>query len=129
MTVPISNACDRLLTDNPGTLPNMQGAMLNYFQKLTFTMIKKSVVDFNLVEAKVSSSFMGVRQPLNAQQLSMKPEGQRSWKWEMIHCFPDLILSTDDIIYFDHLPYRVMNKWDFKEYGYVLYEIVQDYRK
>lgn len=121
------NAKDTLLTDNPGTLPNMQQTLLNWFQVVTFTLISKSIVDHLLVESETPSSFLGVRQPMKPQMVAMKPEGQRSWKWETIHAHPDLVLKTDDVMVFFGIRYRVMEKLDWKEYGYVEYHIVQDY--
>jgi hypothetical protein len=126
-TGPIKNASSVLLTQNPGTLPSVQDAMLDWFQNLTFTRIVKTTINFNVVETPTSYSFQGVRQPFTAQQLVMKPEGQRQWKWETIHAFPNLVLNPDEIIGFAGQNYRVMRKSDFSEYGYVLYEIVQDY--
>lgn len=128
MKQPIFNAGDRKLTQNPGTLPNMQSAVLDYFQPMMFTRIVKTVENFNVVEKPASYYFQGVRQPFTKQQLMMKPEGQRSWKWEMIHALPSLILNPDDIINFNNVTYRVMGKLDYAEYGYLQYEIVQDYK-
>jgi hypothetical protein len=125
---PIHNASDTLLTANPGTLPNVQEAMASWFQTLTFTKIVKTVVNFNAVEVRTNFAFQGVRQPFTSQQLMMKPEGQRKWKWEMIHAYPDLVLQPDEIIIFNGLNYRVMQKYDYTEYGYVQYDIVQDYQ-
>jgi hypothetical protein len=124
----IKNGKDYPLSSNPGTLPDMQGAMLSWFQRLTFTKVVKTVVNHEVEEETTTFEFTGVRQPMSPQQLEMKPEGQRAWKWEMIHAFPDLILKPDEIIVFESVPYRVMKKSDFKEYGYILYEIVEDYR-
>lgn len=111
----------------PSTLPNPNGAMLDWFQKLTFTQVFKSVVNFELVESQISTSFLGVRQPFTPQQLAIKPEGQRQWKWETIHALPSLVLGVDDIIVFGNTPYRVIKKSDWKDYGYVEYQILQDY--
>lgn len=124
---PIQNAADQLLDSNTGTLPNVQGAMANWFQPLSFKQITKSVVNFQNVETTATTRFQGVRQPLSAQKLMMKPEGQRSWRWETIHAYPDLILQPDDIIIFSDRPYRVMEKYDWQEYGYLEYHITQDY--
>ena len=87
----------------------------------------KSVVGSQLVEVDTPFIFQGVRQPFTAQQLALKPEGQRHWKWEMIHAWPNLQLKPDEIITFANQNYRVMQKWDWTEYGYVQYEIAQDY--
>lgn len=124
---PLKNACDTLLSQNPGSLPNVQGAMANWFQPLKFAKIIKEVVNFQVVETQVITNFMGVRQPMKPKDLEIMPEGQRAWSWEMIHAYPDLVLAVDDIIYFNGVPYRVMNKHDWTEYGYLRYDIKQDY--
>ncbi len=123
----IQNASDTPLDENPGTLPNMQSALLSYFQPLTFTQIVKTVENFNLVETLTDFSFLGVRQPFTAQQLVQKPEGQRAWKWETVHSLPNLSLLPDDIIIFKSVSYRVMQKFDWTEYGYIEYHIVENY--
>lgn len=126
--MPIQNGKDISLSANPGTLPNVQDAMLDWFQSLTFTSIVKTVVNFNLVETRTSTTFQGVKQPFTAQQLVLKPEGQRNWKWFTVHAFPSLILAPDEVITFDDgVSYRVKEKLDYKEYGYVEYHLIQDY--
>lgn len=129
MTTPINNACDVLLDQNPGTLPDLHGPILDYFQDLSFTEIVKEIVNFNLVETTVTTNFRGVRQPLTPQQLKMKPEGQRKWKWEMIHALPNLVLDIDDQIWFQGEPFRVSSKMDYAQYGFVTYDICQDYNQ
>jgi hypothetical protein len=123
----IRNASSIPLSANPGTLPDVSGALADWFQPLTFTQIVKTVVNYQAVETETSTTFMGVRQPFSAQQLLMRPEGQRKWKWETIHAYPDLTLDVDDIITFSGVKYRVMQKSNWAEYGYVEYAIVEDY--
>lgn len=123
----IQNGKDTLLTANPGTLPNMQNAIADWFQTMTFQKVVKTTVNFVLVEALTTFSAMGVRQPFTPQQLLMKPIGQRQWKWETLHCYPDLILDPDEIVLFLGTKYRVMQKLDWKEYGYLEYHLVEDY--
>ena len=81
-----------------GCLPFVGSALIDWFQAVTFTLVAKAVVNFEVVETLTTSSFYGVRQPMGPQELKIKPEGQRSWEWEQIHATPDLILKTDDII-------------------------------
>ena len=121
----ISNASSKSIT--PNALPNMSGTILDWFQPLTFTRMTKTVVDFKLVESPSSVSFMGVIQPLSPQQLAMKESGQRAWIWKQIHALPDLVLNIDDVISFGSKSYRVMEKLDYTEYGYVEFHIVEDY--
>lgn len=112
----------------PSTLPNMSDTLTSWFQNVTFIRITKSVVDFQVKEVQTPECFYGVRQPFSPQQLQMKPEGQRMWKWETIHATPALILIPDEIIKFENTKYRVSSKTDWKEYGYVEYHIVEDYK-
>lgn len=124
---PIHDAKDVPLRAGPGTVPNVVESMYDYFQQNTFVRIVKTIVNFQVVETETEESFFGVRQPFTPQMLQMKPEGERDWKWETIHAFPTLQLSPDDRIVFSGTKYRVMQKSDFKEYGYVLYQICEDY--
>lgn len=121
----IINAKDKPLTYTG--LPQMGEVLPSWFQPMTFTLVTKSLVDYEVQEVLVTVTTQGVRQPMSAQELAIKPEGQRGWKWETIHCLPNVKLKLDDIIIFDTVKYRVMQKWDWSEYGYIQYEICQDY--
>lgn len=121
----IINAKDKPLTYTG--LPQVGEVLPSWFQPLTFDVITKTVVNYEVAETKITISTQGVRQPMSSQQLQIKPEGQRAWKWETIHCLPDVRLKVDDIIIFDGVKYRVMERWNWAEYGYVQYEICQSY--
>ena len=110
-------------------LPDVSDALLDWFQNMTFDLISKAITDYGLTETATTISTKGVRQPFSAQQLSIKPEGQRAWKWETLHCLPDVKLNPDDIVVFNGIRYRVMDKLDYSEYGYLEYHIIQDYIK
>lgn len=110
------------------SLPNVSGALLDWFQNMTFTRVTKIVKDFVLQEVQTNVCASGVRQPLSPQEVRMKPEGERTWKWEKIHALPTLVLNPDDIITFESTKYRIMSKLDWKEYGYVEYHMVEDYK-
>ncbi len=125
----ISNAKDTPLLANPGTLPNLQGALLNWFQPITFVKVQKTIVDSELVEAEQEYYFKGVKYPMKPQEVAMKPEGQRTWIWSTILALPDLVLDPDEIIQIGEVRYRVIDKSDWKEYGYVQYGVVQDYQR
>lgn len=123
----IKNGKDTPLNENSGTLPDVSGAMLDYFQPMVFGTVAKAVEGFQVVETKTSVSFQGVIQPFSDRQLMMKPEGQRSWKWYTVHAEPQLELATDEIITYLGAQYRVMSLRDYRLYGYVEYHLVQDY--
>lgn len=124
---PIFSANTISLTDNPGTLPNMSETIMGWFQNIAFTVITKTVVNFQLVEIEVQTSFMGVVESQTAEQLVLKPEGQRSWNWINVWALPSLVMKNDDIFLYKGIRYRVMNKHSWNEYGYLQYEAVEDY--
>ena len=121
----IINAKDKGL--NYVGLPQVGEVLPGWFQPLKFDIVTKSLVDYEVQEVIVSVQTMGVRQPFTSQKLAIKPEGQRSWNWETLHCLPNVPLKVDDKVIFDNKTYRVMNKWDWKEYGYYEFELCQGY--
>lgn len=112
-------------------LPNMMSAVNAWAQTLQFVVVGRETIDCKTVETYLPRRGRGMRVPMTAQQLQIKPEGHRAWKWERITCTPSIQLEVNDIIIFG-LPssdtrYRVMAKTDYREYGFIEYEIVQDY--
>lgn len=96
---------------------------------MTFVLIQKQTVNFQLVERERSVSFLGVIQPLKARDLMLKPEGERAWTWNKVHADPSLQLKVDDVIKYLDTRFRVMARTDYKIYGYIRYELVQDWEK
>lgn len=123
----IRNGKDTPLNSNSGTLPQLDDALLDYFQPMIFGVVAKSVQNFQLVETVVQVNFQGVWQPLSGRELAMKPEGQRQWKWIQVHADPSLTLKTDQIITYLGVQYRVMAQKDYRLYGYVEYHVVNDF--
>ena len=112
---------------NFGELPDLSEALLGWFVKMSFIVITKVSEGFKIVEQEEVVSFMGVWQPMGAQKLMMKPEGQRDWKWFTCHSDTSLELKPDDKISYKSAEYRVMEKLDYTEYGYYEYHIVEGY--
>lgn len=127
MAGPISNAKNRPINVQTGTVPNVGGALRNWFQPMTFTVVTKTNVAFQLVESAVEISFQGVIQPLTGRRLEIKPEGQRAWNWSWLHADPSLSLDVDDVVTYLGVQTRIMSRKDYTIYGYVEYEIVQDW--
>ena len=128
MSVPIFNANSILLSQNPGTLPQMNDALFNWYQPMTFTTIVKTVgPTYDVVETPTNVDFLGVWQPFGPEDLKMKPEGQRSWSWFMVHAEPGLVLNTDDVVLYLGIQYRVMAKYNYACYAYMEYHLVLDF--
>jgi hypothetical protein len=127
--MPIKNGKNTLLNQNTGTLPDVSGAMRNWFQTMTFTTIVKDVVNFEVTEIKTDITFQGVIQPFSKQDLQMKPEGQRAWRWYTLHTETQLELDPDEEVEYLGLTYRVKGKGIYNPYGYYEYELVEDYQE
>ena len=113
--------------NNFSNVPNVGGAICTWGQKMVFTTITKTQVEFETVETKTETYFEGTWQPFTAQQLNIKPEGQRAWSWFTCHACTKLELKPDDIIFYKDIQYRVMSKLDYSSYGYYQYELILDY--
>lgn len=123
----IQNGKNTPLNTNSGTVPNVNGAMLQWFQPMVFTVVTKIVVGGEVVETGTPVNFRGVIQPLSNRDLLIKPEGERAWTWLMLHADPSLTLNVDDVVNYLGQQTRVMARKDYRLYGYVYYELIQDY--
>jgi hypothetical protein len=123
----IKNAANTPLNVRQGTLPDVSGAMQDYFQEMTFDQMVKTTVGFQVVETTTPVTFRGTWQPFTDRQLFLKPEGQRAWSWFWLHAEPELTLEVDDIVIWGGVQTRVMSRKDYALYGYVEYHLVQDW--
>lgn len=124
----ILNASSIPLTQATGGLPQVGAAITGWFRPMVFGVVVKTVEAFEVAEEITQTNFRGVWQPLTPEQIQIKPEGERSWPWYMVHSDPSLILATDDIIIYETVRYRVKATSNYKEYGYNYYELVKDYQ-
>lgn len=110
-------------------LPNLSGPVKAYMQPITFDLIHKELVDYVMQETRTTITTRGVRQPVEPQRLQITEEGQRAWKYENLHLLPTVKISIDDIVIFKDVQYRVVEKYDCTEYGYVEYMIAQTFEE
>lgn len=129
MTSTIQNAAQIPLNQQNSTVPNMSDALRNWFQKMNFTKVVKEVINFQLVESLCPITFRGVIFPLKTRDLELKPEGQRAWTWLALYSDPVLSLNVDDVVFYNGVRTRVMARSNFKLYGYMYYELVQDWER
>jgi hypothetical protein len=123
----IFNASDIPLDQVQPNLPSMSATLTGWFQNIVVGLLVKTLVNNRTVETTTDYETRGVMQPFTPEQLEIKAEGERSWKWFMLHCQPSLQLKTDDVVTIRGVRYRVMGKLAFDAYGYLQYELVDDY--
>lgn len=123
----ISNGANKPLNAQTGSVPDVSGAMLDWFQPMVFGVVSKVVEGFQAVETMVNVNFQGTWQPFTERQLLLKPEGQRAWSWFWLHAEPGLVLDTDQVVTYLGKQFRVMAHKDFRLYGYIEYHLVEDF--
>lgn len=123
----IGNGKDKTLDMLGGSLPNVSGALKTWKQKMTFYLITKTSVRYKQKETAVKMDFFGVMQPLSSVSVERKPEGQRDWRWWRLHAEVGTIMKLDDVVIYRDVQYRVRAYTDYRDYGYVEYELTEDY--
>lgn len=123
----IINGSSKSLLQNSGTMPNVSGALLNWFQPITLGVLTKTVVDFKLVETVTSITFLGVWEQQSPESLEVKEIGERSWDQIGLWTQPGVALKTDDIVTRLGKQYRIMRKYDWSDSGYLQFELVENY--
>lgn len=110
-------------------LPNMANAVMAWMIPMTGVCIESyQDENFETRERERKMDFRGVRAPLKAQQLEKKPEGQRAWRWEVLHATTEFNVRPNDVVILNCNRYRVDAKFDYAEYGYYEYHLVQDFK-
>lgn len=106
----------------------MANTLTGWEVPLTLVKITQKVTEGDLVTSETEISFVGVWQPLSAEQLNLLPEGQRSWENVWIHCKSSrLNLETGDKVIFKDRRYKITQKKDYGLNGYVEYMLIRDY--
>lgn len=121
-SVPVSQACAA------GNMPNVSDAIQGWLQTLAGQRMQKEVqVGGFVTEIPLTFSISGVVQPLSPTQVMLKPEGQRTWIWKMIHSPVGTDIRPDDRIVIDCVKYRVMQIYPYQLDGYVQFDCTQDF--
>lgn len=123
----IPNGKNTPLNFKTGTVPDVSGSLEDWYQPMVFTPVTKQTTAFQVAETGDPISFRGVIQPFTERQLLLKPEGERAWSWFWLHSQPVLTLQVDDVVVWNGKQTRVMARKDYTLYGYVEYQLVQDW--
>lgn len=110
-----------------GTVPDVSGALQDRFQPMVFEVVTKTTVGFQVVETATTVSFFGNIQPFTERQLLLRPQGERAWSWYWVQALPGLNLKTDSVINFQGTQYRIMAKRNQIQFGFVEYQMIEDY--
>ena len=104
-------------------LPSLTSAIDTISQRIYFKQVSKSIVDYENSEAVSSMQWCpGSIQPMPAEELLVKPEGQRSWKYWRLFT-QQTLLQDNELIDSNNRRYRVMATEDWTQAGFKIYQL------
>lgn len=110
--------------------PQMNTTLIGWEVPIELIKITQDVIEGDLVTSEQTFKFLGVWQPLSAEQLQLLPEGQRSWENVWIHCkSSSLNLETGDKVRFKNKRYKITQKKDYGLNSFVEYMLIRDYEE
>lgn len=111
-------------------MPQMSAAFDGWKIKLSLEKITQSIVDGFVQEAKQTLNVYGTWQPLSPEEIALKPDGQRSWDWYMLHIEGGAVLfKTNDRVKYNGKTYKIMAVKDYTLNNYSEQHVIADYQE
>lgn len=125
--MPLINAKDLTIPNNVGGLPDVSAAVMTLLQPVTAMTVTQQLINGYYKPVVQTIQTQASIQPL-PQELAIKMEGERNWRWSLIHILPNIILDNNDLITLFGVQYKVMKKENWAQYGYVDYYVVEGFQ-
>lgn len=108
----------------------MKAAFAGWTMPLTFKKITQVVQDGGWIDSvEIPVNVKGVWQPMAAEDIQLKPEGQRSWSWFLLHVEGNSTpFKTNDRLEFQGTQYKVMGVKNYTLNNYVEYHAIEDFQ-
>jgi len=123
---PIVGAGTRNLT-HTNTAPQARYTVQGWAQPMLMLINSVRVKEGDAVTISREFKTQGFLTPEKGQKLELKWEGERSWRHYNLFCVTDPNLQNNDQVIINSMPYRVMHKWQWQNFGYYKYKLVEDY--
>lgn len=124
---PLINANSLTFPQNVGGLPDVSAAVMMLLQPVTVDLVIQQMLNGYYAPIKnLSMQTQASIQPL-PQELAIKMEGERNWRWSLIHILPNIVLNNNDLITLFGIQYKVMKKENWAQYGYIDYIVVENF--
>lgn len=127
MQPPLLNARNIPLNQASSNLPDVSATVRSFLYPMTFEKLQNTLVNGYAQNVIIKTCTLGCIQPFTPQMLKVKPEGERNWKWYTIHALTDLVLQNNDQIKINSVNYKIMERLDYYQYGYVEYHAIEFY--
>lgn len=123
----IQNAKDKGLAIMAAGLPDVSDAVLSFLQPVTIACVQTQMIDGYSKDILRKITTQASVQPMD-EKLAIRKEGERSWRWSVVHMSPDPGLYTDDVFELLGVSYRIMQKMNWGQYGYTEFHVIEDYK-
>jgi hypothetical protein len=96
---------------------------------MTANYVTQTVVDGVITDTEVNKPIKGIMQPLKAEEIALKDEGQRAWSWYLVQVRENTYgeLFTTQILIINSVPHKIMAKKDWTLDGYREYHVIRDF--
>lgn len=112
-----------------GGLPNLAIALKGWEIPIEADFITQENIDGKITDVSNKKIIKGVIQPMSAETIQIKPEGQRAWAWYLIHINPSYQrLRVEQKLTIKGEKYKIMEVKNFIPYGFMEYHVIKDYK-
>lgn len=125
--MPLLNAKDLTIPQNVGGLPDVSAAVMVLLQPISVMTVTQQLINGYYKPITQTIATQASIQPL-PQELAIKMEGERNWRWSLIHILPNVDLNNNDLITLFGVQYKVMKKENWAQYGYMNYFVVEGFQ-
>lgn len=109
--------------------PDMRDAIMGSCRPMEFQIVTlKSGPGGDAVETSVDFKTDGFAVPVDPRKLDLQSDGTRRWKSYMLFTLTQPLLTVQDKVVIEGLVYKVMKAWDFSEFGFYKFGIVEDFQ-
>lgn len=127
-SIMLNNANALTINQNVGGLPDVSAAVMMLLQPVTVDLVIQQLINgYYKPIRNLTVNTQASIQPL-PQELAVKMEGERNWRWSLIHILPNVILNNNDLITLFGVQYKVMKKENWFQYGYIDYYVVEGFQ-
>mgnify|MGYP003231708074 CR=1 FL=1 len=105
-------------------LPNMSNTIKGWFLNISFEYVERYQQGADWIEGTPQIvNTKGVVRPPSDEDLKIYPEG--AWSWQ---CLPNADMATNNYVIYDDVKYKIMQKKDYRKYGYIRYTLLEAYK-
>lgn len=123
----IENGKDNGFNTVSAGLPDVSVAVHAFLQQVIIQFVQTQMIDGYSKDIRRQVRTMASVQPMD-EKLAIRKEGERSWRWSVVHMSPDPGLSTDDVFELLGTTYRIMQKMNWGQYGYTEFHCIEEYK-